>query len=135
MGRLILDTAVLVASDRGTYDPGEMQGSHDPALPAIAVAEFRYGMLRSPEPRRRQSAAFLEHVLELLPVEDYTLAVAEHHAELLAHTAATGRPRGGHDLIIAATARATKRTILTLDRKAAYDDLPGVEVMVLTVRP
>jgi predicted nucleic acid-binding protein len=45
-----------------------------------------------------------------------------------------------HDLIIAATARATGRTLLTTDRKAVsstaapatpFEDLPGVEVPAL----
>lgn len=133
MGRLILDTSVLVASDRGAYDPETLPGQHDPAVPAIAIAEFRMAMHAAPEWRRRLSAVFLEQVLELLPVEDYTLTVAEHHAELLAHTRATGRPRGAHDLIIAATARATDRTILTTDRRAAFSDLPGVQAELIAV--
>ncbi|MDQ0789403.1 hypothetical protein [Streptomyces sp. B3I8] len=36
-----------------------------------------------------------------------------------------GSPRGAHDLIIAATAAATARTLLTTDT-AAFDALPGV---------
>ena len=35
--------------------------------------------------------------------------------------------RGAHDLIIAATARATGRTIVTLDRRG-FADLPRVRV-------
>jgi tRNA(fMet)-specific endonuclease VapC len=134
MERVILDTTVLVATERGTYDPETMDPA-DPAVPAITVAEFRSGILRSTDHARRvQSEAFLAQLLDVLTVEDYTLQVAEHHAELLAHTQTVGRPRGAHDLIIAATARATKRTILTLDRRAAFDDLPGVEARVLPAR-
>ena len=36
-----------------------------------------------------------------------------------------------HDLIIAATAVATGRTVLTTDRKANYHDLPGVTCIVV----
>jgi tRNA(fMet)-specific endonuclease VapC len=36
-----------------------------------------------------------------------------------------GRPRGAHDLIIAATAAAAGRTVVTADRRA-FDGLPGV---------
>jgi predicted nucleic acid-binding protein len=38
-----------------------------------------------------------------------------------------GTPRGAHDLIIAATARATSRTVVTSDR-TGFIDLPGVNV-------
>jgi tRNA(fMet)-specific endonuclease VapC len=62
----------------------------------------------------------------LIPVEDYTADVARVHARLLAHVRTEGKPRGAHDLIIAATAAATARTLLTTDGKAAFDDLPGV---------
>jgi len=135
MERVILDTAILVATERGIFDP-ETMAPADPAVPAIAIAEFRFGMLRmSSHARRVQSAAFLEQLLDVLTVEEYTLHVAEHHAELLMHTKQVGRPRGAHDLIIAATARATNRTILTLDHRAAFDDLPGVAVTALPARP
>ena len=48
-------------------------------------------------------------------------------AELLAVVRTQGRPRGAHDLLIAATARSTGRTVLTADT-TAFADLPGVEV-------
>ncbi len=38
----------------------------------------------------------------------------------------SGRPRGAHDLIVAATARATARTVITADA-AAFAGLAGVE--------
>ena len=47
------------------------------------------------------------------------------HAQLLAHVRRTGRPRGAHDLLIAATAAATGRTIVS-DDTTAFEDLPGV---------
>jgi tRNA(fMet)-specific endonuclease VapC len=130
--RLILDTTMLVAGDRGIFDPESLPTPADTAVPAIAIAEYLLGTHRMADARRRrESRAFLEDALEVLTVEDYTQRVAEHHAELLDHVRTAGRPRGAHDLIVAATARATNRTILTLDRRAAFDDLPGVAVAVL----
>ena len=38
-----------------------------------------------------------------------------------------GRPRGAHDLIIAATARVTSRTVITAD-PSGFDGLPGVSI-------
>jgi tRNA(fMet)-specific endonuclease VapC len=39
-----------------------------------------------------------------------------------------GRPRSAHDLIIAAHALQTDRTVLTFDAKARFGDLPGLRV-------
>lgn len=69
--------------------------------------------------------AFVDAVLETVSVEDYGLDAAHAHGLLLAHTRRTGSPRGAHDLIIAATARAAGRAVVTLDRDG-FADLPGV---------
>ncbi|WP_419551770.1 type II toxin-antitoxin system VapC family toxin [Candidatus Poriferisodalis sp.] len=53
--------------------------------------------------------------------------VAVVHAELLAEAQRAGRARGAHDLIIAATARATNRTVVTADPKR-FEGLSGVSV-------
>ena len=72
-------------------------------------------------------ADFVEDVLQTLSVEDYTLATARAHAHLLAATRASGTARGAHDLIIAATAVATERAVVTADVRG-FRDLPGVDV-------
>ena len=67
-------------------------------------------------------------MLDTVPVEDYDLSVAEAHAVLLAHVRRSGRARGApHDLIIAATAVARDRLVVSAD-VTAFDDLPGVTV-------
>jgi tRNA(fMet)-specific endonuclease VapC len=45
---------------------------------------------------------------------------------LLAHVQQSGEPRGAHDLLIAATARATGRTVLSTDSRACFSELPDV---------
>jgi tRNA(fMet)-specific endonuclease VapC len=57
---------------------------------------------------------------------DYTQATAAYHGRLLAHVRRSGTPRAAHDLIIAAHAAQTGRTILSRHAKARFDDLPGV---------
>jgi tRNA(fMet)-specific endonuclease VapC len=52
---------------------------------------------------------------------------SETHAELVVEVRSQGRPRGAHDLIIAATAKAFDRTVVTADR-TAFRERPGVEV-------
>ncbi|MEU4999533.1 hypothetical protein [Streptomyces sp. NPDC021622] len=84
------------------------------------------GLLMGAERDGGALAGLLNGVRALIPIEDYTADVARVHARLLAHVRREGKPRGAHDLIIAATAATTARELLTTDGKAAFDDLPGV---------
>jgi len=68
--------------------------------------------------------------MKSVSVENYDLRVARAHGALLAHSQRTGRPRGAHDLIIAATARASERVVVTMDVDG-FSNLPGVAVLPL----
>ncbi|MTD55899.1 PIN domain-containing protein [Amycolatopsis pithecellobii] len=132
MARLILDTGVLVAAGRGRLRSRAFTDEDDVALPAVALAEYLAGLHRDrDEERRAEQREFLSRVLAVVPVEDYTPSVAEHHAVLLAEVARTGTPRGAHDLIIAATARATARVLVTTDAKAKFEELSDVTVRLV----
>ena len=98
----------------------------DVAIAAITIAELRVGVELATGRRRETRRSFVDHVITALPVADYDLAVTEAHASLLAHVRRQGTPRGAHDLIIAATAVATGRAVVTADR-SAFESLPGVE--------
>lgn len=131
--RLILDTSILIAAERGSVNlVGAAGGDADAALPAIVVAEYLAGVrLAATEQQRQTRQAFLERALDALPVEEYTQRVAVRHGELLALVRRSGTTRGAHDLIIAATALATGRTILTTDDRARFHELPHVTARVL----
>ncbi len=131
--RLILDTSILIAAERGSVNlAGAAGGDADAALPAIVVAEYLAGVhLAATEQQRQTRRAFLERALDALPIEDYTRRVAGRHGELLALVRRSGTTRGAHDLIIAATALATGRTILTTDDRARFHELPQVTARVL----
>jgi tRNA(fMet)-specific endonuclease VapC len=131
VARLILDTGILVAGARGRATSG-LAGTDDVGIPAIAIAEYVAGTLLDPDPGRSAAQrAFLEEVLQVVPVLEYDEDVAEHHAALLAHVRQAGEPRGAHDLVLAATARCTGRTIVTTDKQARFEELPGVDVRVV----
>lgn len=126
--RLIVDTGVLIASERGRAQVTEVIGGGDDlVVAAVTVAELRTGVELATEHHRAARAGFLARVLETLPVVPYDLSTAEAHGRLLAHVHRNGTRRGAHDLIIAATAIATKRTILTTDLPARFSALPGVD--------
>jgi predicted nucleic acid-binding protein len=77
---------------------------------------------------RRKRELFIATVLSSIAIEPYDVDVAEAHATLLAHTRKSGTPRGLNDLIIAATALARGRRVVTLDH-GGFADLPGVTVV------
>lgn len=99
----------------------------DVAVAAVTVAELLAGVALSTGRRHRARQAFAQSVLEAVPVLPYDLRVARAHAELLAAVRRSGRPRGAHDLMIAATAASSQRTLITAD-PGAFDDLPGVRI-------
>jgi tRNA(fMet)-specific endonuclease VapC len=99
----------------------------DIAIAAVTAAELLVGVELADAKRRKKRAEFVESVLALVPVEAYDLGVARTHAGLLAHTHRSGRARGAHDLLIAATALQRDRAIVTADA-AGFADLPGVSI-------
>jgi len=127
--RLILDTTVLVTAERGTVRLGGLlEDADDVAIAAITAAELLVGVELADVARRDTRRAFVEDILATIPVEEYDLDVARAHARLLAHVRRTGTPRGAHDLIIAATATATGRTVVTADA-TGFEQLPDVAVL------
>lgn len=132
MARLILDTGVLVNAYRGRFALTAIASSDNVAVPAVVVAEYLHGVLLTPDPDRAQrQRAFLQEALNVAPVLGYTHEIAGEHAALLAHVQCSGTPRGAHDLIIAATARATGRIVLTTDSRACFGDLPDVHARLV----
>jgi tRNA(fMet)-specific endonuclease VapC len=125
---LLLDTTFLVDAHRGGDQlDAVVADTDDVAIAAVTVAELRVGVELSSGKARRRRQDFLDGVIATVPVMTYDMAVAEAHAHLLVAVRQQGRPRGAHDLIIAATARATRRTVVTADT-GAFSDLPDVTV-------
>lgn len=96
-------------------------------MAAVTAAELLVGVELVDDRRREARERYVTDVLATIPAEPYDLDVARVHARLLAHTKKAGRPRGAHDLIIAATALTRGRTIVTADRPG-FEDLPGIAV-------
>lgn len=92
------------------------------------MAELKVGVQLAKGRRRDKRERFVAAVLDAVSIEPYDLDVAEAHAALLAHVRRKGTPRGAHDLIIAATARAQARTVVSLDQ-GGFAGLPGVSLV------
>jgi len=124
--RLILDTNILIAYERGTIDRNALDDD-ELAVASISIAEYRTGIELADTPERAaERARALATITSVVDVLDYTPATAAHHARLLASVRRSGTPRGAHDLIIAAHAIETARVVVSRDAKARFGELPGV---------
>ena len=128
MTNLLLDTTFLVDAERAGDELDDLIADEDDvAVAAITVAELRVGVELASRANRPGREQFVDTVIAAIPVIDYDLNVADVHAKLLAAVRRQGRSSGAHDLIIAATARAKGRVVLTADA-AAFGNLPDVAV-------
>lgn len=128
MSLVLLDTTFLIDTERGGVElDAVIDDEDDVAVAAVSVAEILAGVELASDQYRPRREAFVGDVISSIPIVPYDLSVAGEHAKLLAAVKLAGRPRGAHDLIIAATARATNRRVITADPDA-FQELPGVDV-------
>jgi predicted nucleic acid-binding protein len=131
---VMLDTSVLVASERGTLRLVpllEAQGEAPVAIAAITAAELLHGCHRAADAAvRARRFAFVEAALDLVPVLPFGLIEARRHAELWAQLARDGTMIGPHDLLIAATALAGGHELATLNR-AEFARVAGLRLLPL----
>jgi tRNA(fMet)-specific endonuclease VapC len=123
---LLLDTTFLIDAERSNTDLDDLIGDEDDvAIAAITVAELQVGVELSKGKTRKSRQELLDDIVASVPIVDYDIEVAEVHAKLLAAVRRQGRPRGAHDLIIAATASSSGRSLVTADH-TAFVDLPDI---------
>jgi tRNA(fMet)-specific endonuclease VapC len=124
----MLDTSVLVAVERRRARLDQLiDDDDDVSISAVTAAELWVGVELADARRRPRRTTFVEQVLSTIPVEDYDLETAQVHARLLADARRAGRPRGAHDLLIAATAIARRRELVTDDRQG-FQGIEGLTI-------
>jgi tRNA(fMet)-specific endonuclease VapC len=126
---LLLDTTFLIDAERGISGLDDLiADDDDTAVAAITVAELFVGAQLVTGKRRATRQRFADAVLAAVPIIVYDVRVAHAHARLLVAARQSGRPRGAHDLIIAATAVASGRIVVTAD-PTGFEGLPGIELL------
>jgi tRNA(fMet)-specific endonuclease VapC len=133
--RVILDTGVIVAFERGTLDIDAVLGVDDAAIAAITAMELLVGVERASQAHKPRRAVHVEAVLSSVPVLDYTLDVARVHARLAAQVMNLGKPCPAYDMIVAATAVAEGRVLLTTDASADFTGVAGLSSELLPKCP
>ena len=129
MSRLLLDTAFLIDAERSdSYLDDLIDDDDDVAVAAITVAELKVGVALSKGKTKQSRQSLVDEIVASVPIVNYDLEVAEAHATLLVEVRRQGRPRGAHDLIIAASALSSGRAVVTADQ-SAFRDLPGVTAL------
>ena len=119
---------MFIGFERDGFDLDELiDDADEPAIAAITIAELGVGVEIASGKRKSARKMFLDEVIATLPIVGYDIDVARAHSALLVAVRKLGTPRRAHDLIIAATAKATTRTVVTADR-TGFVDLPGVAV-------
>lgn len=131
MAGWLIDTSVLVDSERGGEALSRVPDSDRHSISVITMSELLHGVHRAADDARRtQRQAFVEQVfagLETLPV---TSEVARIHAEIWARLEAVGELVGSHDLWIAATAIAHDTRLATANA-GEFERVPGLEVLAV----
>ena len=131
---VILDTSVIVEAERRTIAFESLLASmpDEPVgLAAITASELLHGCHRAADAgTRARRFAFVEALLELIPVLDFGLAEARRHAELWAVLARKGIGVGAHDLMIGATALAHGYALATLNARD-FRRIPGLRLVAV----
>jgi tRNA(fMet)-specific endonuclease VapC len=126
---LLLDTTFLIDAEHDVDSVDDLiADDDDTAIARVTVAELLVGVWLATGRRRAARQAFADAVVSAIPTITYDIRVAWAHAQLLTAAHQSGRPRGAHDLIIAATAIASGRTVVTAD-PTGFEGLPGVELI------
>ena len=126
MSLLLLDSTFLIDAERGASPLDGLIGDDDDvAIAAVTVAELHVGVQLAQSRQRARRRTYVNEIVATIPILPYDQKVAVEHANLLVAVRRAGRPRGAHDLIVAATAVAFARVVVSANRRA-FDGLPGV---------
>ena len=126
---VVLDTSVIVAAERSAGDFAgflESLGEEPLAIAAITASELLHGCLRARDAAvRARRGAFVDALLDTIPVLPFGLPEARRHADLWAELVRRGTMIGPHDLLVGATALAHGHALATLNRRE-FGRVPGL---------
>jgi tRNA(fMet)-specific endonuclease VapC len=128
----LIDSSVFIAGERARIDLSELLaslGGEALALSAVTASELLHGLHRTRTiAQRERRNAYVEAILEQMPVLAFDLTVARVHSAISAELERTGRKIGAHDLMIAATAMVHDYRVATRDLRS-FPKIPGLETV------
>ena len=131
---MIVDTSLLIAAERGAIRLEallESLGGEPVGIAAITASELLHGCHRAGDAATRtRRAAFVEAILDAVPVLPFGLTEARRHAELWANLSLEGAMVGPHNMLIGATALARGDSLATLNQQE-FHRIPGLRLVAL----
>lgn len=131
MNKVVLDTSAWVEIGRNRKSISALNLKRSqilmpaPVLGELLVAAYLPG--RS-SPQKEKSLQFVQGCLENAEFTSITEKTTEIFARLKAETLASGKIRGVNDLWIAASAIEAQAELITFDKKAYFEGLPGLMI-------
>lgn len=95
------------------------------AISQVVRAKLIVGCLRSQRPAFHRER--VDEFLQRITVVDFDNQAAEHYAKIRFHLETLGKPIGPNDLFIAATARASNATLVTIN-ESEFRRVPELNV-------
>lgn len=131
---IVLDTSILIAAERRALRFEallESLGDEPVAISAITASELLHGCRRATNAGiRARRSAFVEALLDAIPILPFGLGEARLHAEIWAELARQGMVIGPHDLLIAASAVARGYGVASMNR-AEFARIAGLQVVAI----
>jgi tRNA(fMet)-specific endonuclease VapC len=128
---VLIDASILIAGERGTLDLAAHlvhSPDDDCYVSTVTASELLHRVHRATTPDQAANrSAFVEWLLEQLPLLDIDLATARAHARIGAQLAAAGTPIGAHDAWLAAACIAHGLTMVTANVRE-FERVPGLSV-------
>lgn len=128
---LLIDATVLIDYERGRLDLNDRVSGREEEvffLSVVTVSELLHGVHRAADPvRRANRSAFVEAIIDRMPLLPIDLPTARSHAGLWSELAAGGALIGAHDLWLAAAAVAHDLTLATANVRE-FSRVPGLRV-------
>jgi tRNA(fMet)-specific endonuclease VapC len=98
-------------------------------IAAITASELLHGCRRARTSSiRAKRLAYVESLLDAIPVVPFGLVEARHHADLWTELVQKGEPIGPHDMLIGATALAQGHRLATLNHRE-FSRIPGLTLL------
>jgi tRNA(fMet)-specific endonuclease VapC len=127
----LIDSSVVAALHRGrvAFDAIPLNHDDEIALASVTASSLLRGVYRTSNPEQRtRREAFVERLLDVVPVIPFDQTAARLHARLWEESIARGARVAANDVVIAATAMANGGRVATHDLRT-FGEIPGLVLL------
>ena len=129
---VVIDSSYVIALERAERHLQDIKDL-ELLLPTPVIAEILSGVkLLTNQAKADRASEKLEEIQSVMTVVDFDSKAAEAFATLQTSNQNRSSPRTVFDLMIAAISVAHKAQLLTLDRRAKWEELSGVKLHPLS---